>query len=532
MSHFSQIETENIQQNIMRVMGALQDKIESLNRIDWANWDDTYNFIQNSNEAYIEANLYPESLAKINVNVILFIDTSGKIVYGKAIDLQSLEEKPIPKNLTDYLSMTDVLWCHSDVNSTVSGIVLLDKTPLLISSKPILTSQGLGPIRGTLVVGRYLDSEELDSLSKITKLPIEISIIDSNMTRDFQLALSALSSKTPTFVKPINSSYIAGYSLITDVEGSQILIIRASSFRDVYLQGQESVVFLALWLLLIGIVFSVLIWILLEKLVISPLTLLDKQVKIISEKPLDSNQLKIKGNDEFSTLSQSVNKMVSSLEQAQNLAGIGQLTTMVAHDLRNPLQSINTATYGLKRKLSPSSDKDIIVLLNVIQESVKYSDKIVSDLLDYSRDLKLELCVSDISQLVKESLENVGIPGNVKVVDEIAKDSMVKVDAYKMKRVFINIIRNAFEAMPKGGTLSLSSLNEKGNLEVVFADNGVGIPPDVLETMGKPLVTTKAKGMGLGFAICKRLVEAHKGSIYLESEVGKGTIIKVKLPFK
>jgi two-component system CheB/CheR fusion protein len=86
--------------------------------------------------------------------------------------------------------------------------------------------------------------------------------------------------------------------------------------------------------------------------------------------------------------------------------------------------------------------------------------------------------------------------------------------------------------LPKGGTLSLSSLNEKGNLEVVFADNGVGIPPDFVEKMGKPLVTTKAKGMGLGFAICKRMVEAHMGSIYVESEVGKGTIIKVKLPVK
>ena len=138
--------------------------------------------------------------------------------------------------------------------------------------------------------------------------------------------------------------------------------------------------------------------------------------------------------------------------------------------------------------------------------------------------------MSELSQLIKESLEQVEVPEKVKVVNEISKGNSVKVDVYKMKRVFINLIRNAVEAMPNGGTLSLSSLSQNGNIEVVFADSGVGISADALKRMGEPLFTTKAKGMGLGFVICKRIVEAHKGSISVESEVGKGTTIKVKLP--
>ncbi len=463
--------------------------------------------------------------------MLLFIDTSGQIVYGKAIDLQSLEERPVPEDLISYLSRNDVLWNHSDITSIVSGVILLDKNPLLISSKPILTSLGEGPIRGALLAGRYLDSEELDSLSHITHLPIEISRVeDSNMPPDSQIALSSLSNKNSIFQNPINSSYIGAYSLIRDVEDSPILIIKTSLFRDVYLQGQESIVAIALSLISIGGAFSVLVWFTINRLIISPLTLLDKQVKSISKNPQGSNLLQVKGTDEFSSLANSVNVMVSSLEKAQKLSAVGHLTTMVAHDLRNPLQSINTAAFGLKRKLNSTPDEGVFKLLNLIEESVKYSDKIINDLLDYSRELHLDLCVSELSELIKESLEQLEVPEKVKVVNEISKGNCVKVDVYKIKRVFVNIIRNAVEAMPNGGTLSLSSLSQNGNVEVVFADSGVGISADALKRMGEPLFTTKAKGMGLGFVICKRIVEAHKGSISVESEVGKGTTIKVKLP--
>jgi signal transduction histidine kinase len=504
-----------------------------MNRFDWASWDDTYNFIQDRNEAYIASNLYPEGLARINVNFLLFINTSGQLVFGKAIDLRSLEETPLSQNLTDYVSGTPLLWRFSDVNSTVSGIILVDETPILISSKPILNSQGLGPIHGALIAGRYLNLQEVDSLSKSTHLPIELARVDdSKMAPDFKLALSSLSSKTPIFVNPINSSYVAGYSIIKDVEESPILIIKASIFRDVYIQGEESISFLAISLFLVGIAFSVLILRLLSRSVISPLTRLDKEVKAISKSPLSSNRLHIKGNDEFVSLSKSVNEMVDSLEQAQKLAGIGQLTNMVAHDLRNPLQSISMATYGLKKKLSSNPDMDTSKLLNIIETSVKYSDKIVSDLLDYSREIRLEPSEFNLSQLVKEVLQSIEVPREVDVVNKIAEDIAMKADIFKLKRVFVNIIKNAVEAMPKGGILSLSSLTENGNLEVAFADTGVGISVDALEKMGKPLFTTKSKGMGLGFVISKRIVEAHGGSISVKSEVGKGTIIKVKLPAK
>ena len=156
MSRFKAIESENTQKNMQQIQEAFQSRIESLNRLDWASWDDTYNFVRDCNEAFIEANLYDESFATLKLNILLFIDTSGQLVYGKEFDLQSLEEKSVPQDLIGYLSRNNVLWNHSDITSIVSGVILLDKNPLLISSKPILTSLGEGPIRGALLVDATL----------------------------------------------------------------------------------------------------------------------------------------------------------------------------------------------------------------------------------------------------------------------------------------------------------------------------------------------------------------------------------------
>jgi signal transduction histidine kinase len=101
-----------------------------------------------------------------------------------------------------------------------------------------------------------------------------------------------------------------------------------------------------------------------------------------------------------------------------------------------------------------------------------------------------------------------------------------------MKRVFINIVKNAIDAMPKGGKLTIKSKKANGNLEIAFIDTGIGIPKDKLEKIWNPLFTTKMKGMGLGLSICKSIVEAHRGNISVESSPSKGTTFTITLPIE
>jgi PAS domain S-box-containing protein len=215
----------------------------------------------------------------------------------------------------------------------------------------------------------------------------------------------------------------------------------------------------------------------------------------------------------------------------EKLAAIGQVASMVGHDLRNPLTGITGAAYYLKKKLGSKADKTTLEMLGLIEKSVEYSNKIISDVLDYSREIQLELTETTPKSITKEALSLVKVPSNISVLDATQDEPKIKVDAEKMKRVFVNIIKNAIDAMPESGKLTITS-DKDGTLEITFADTGTGMPKEVLEKLWTPFFTTKARGMGLGLPICKHIVEAHGGNISVESTVGKGTKFIVTIPIQ
>jgi PAS domain S-box-containing protein len=234
-----------------------------------------------------------------------------------------------------------------------------------------------------------------------------------------------------------------------------------------------------------------------------------------------------------------VEKKTAQLKQAQaklvkseRLATIGELAAMVGHDLRNPLTGIVGAAYYLKTKHSPELGPKGKEMLETIENAITYSNKIVNDLLEYSRDLKLELEEGTPKMMLENALSLLKVPEKIKIVDATEDKPTIKADAEKMQRVFVNLIRNAFDAMPDGGTLTVKSKEVNGKLEISFKDTGTGMSKETLSKLKGDvlLFTTKAKGMGFGVPICKRIAEAHDGKLSVESKVGKGTVITLTLP--
>jgi len=225
-------------------------------------------------------------------------------------------------------------------------------------------------------------------------------------------------------------------------------------------------------------------------------------------------------------------KSEEELLRAQRLVVIGEMAGMVGHDLRNPLTSIAGAGYYLKKRLGLEANDRINEMLKVIEKNIVYSNKVINDLLDYSREIELEPTESTPKLMVKEALSLVEIPKNVRVIDLTENKPRIRVDVEKTKRTFVNIIKNAVEAMPKGGTLTIKSRKTNGKLEIAFSDTGVGMSKETLGKLWTPLFTTKAKGMGFGLPLCKRFTEAHGGTICVESTVGKGTTFTVTLPIE
>jgi two-component system sensor histidine kinase HydH len=154
----------------------------------------------------------------------------------------------------------------------------------------------------------------------------------------------------------------------------------------------------------------------------------------------------------------------------------------------------------------------------------------VNDLLEYSREIHLELEERTPCLLLAEALMMVQVPKRVKLLDQTHDEPKMMVDVGKMIRIFVNLIKNAIDAMPKGGTLEIRSSQKSDKVEFAFIDKGTGISEESMAKLFTPLFTTKAQGMGFGLAICKRVVEAHGGKITVESVVDKGTTFTVTLP--
>ena len=243
------------------------------------------------------------------------------------------------------------------------------------------------------------------------------------------------------------------------------------------------------------------------------------------------------------------------LVEAERMAAIGETAAMVGHDLRNPLQAITNAVYYLKksaerakssyhvrnespgRSADPSHHevRDILdkcsEMADIIDKSVKYADKIVSDLQDYAQPVKLKLVETDLRRLIDETLSATSVPENIRVSIAIDEDSAsLMVDSVLMKRAFTNLVTNAVQAMPNGGKLTVRAARKKDAVLISVEDTGIGIPEENLNRIFEPLFTTKAKGQGLGLPVCKRLVEAHGGVVKVESKVGEGSTFTIELP--
>ncbi|XHH10624.1 MAG: nitrogen regulation protein NR(II) [Candidatus Bathyarchaeia archaeon] len=220
-------------------------------------------------------------------------------------------------------------------------------------------------------------------------------------------------------------------------------------------------------------------------------------------------------------------ELEKKLVTAERFASIGELAGMVGHDLRNPLSSMSGATYYLKTRYGDKLDGKGNEMLAAIDNSIVYSNKIVNDLLDYSREIRLDLENATPQYLVGTSLNLANIPSNIQIQNLSENNPALSVDTAKIQRVFVNIMKNAFDAMPNGGVLTIKTQQEGQNIAFSFSDTGIGMSKETMDELWKPLFTTKAKGMGFGLPICKRIVEAHGGKIYVDSLEGQGTKITI-----
>lgn len=228
------------------------------------------------------------------------------------------------------------------------------------------------------------------------------------------------------------------------------------------------------------------------------------------------------------------------LVRREKLAILGHLAGGVGHELRNPLGVISNAIYYLKTILS-EADENTREYLGILSSEVHNADKIVSDLLDFSRIKSVEREEIAVIDLVSQALKKQFSPLNVEVTTRIAPElPLVFVDPLQIGQVLVNLVSNACQAMPEGGRLTISAREDRKKVSVSITDTGCGISRENIGKLFEPLFTTRAKGIGLGLSVSRNLIEANGGSIEVESpstalgtgEEGKGSTFTIILPIR
>jgi signal transduction histidine kinase len=235
---------------------------------------------------------------------------------------------------------------------------------------------------------------------------------------------------------------------------------------------------------------------------------------------------------------QELMKAQEQIYRRNRLASLGQLAGGVAHELRNPLGVITNAVYYLKL-VSEKFDSNIIEHLELIEISAKEAANIISDLLDFFRIKSVNREQVHIGAIIDDVIISHPAPEGINLVLDISKETpSVFIDPSQIKRVFSNLVSNAYQAMTEGGELRIfcaecaqrPKIISGECIQVSIMDTGMGIAPDHISQIFEPLFTTKETGVGLGLALSKILVEANGGTIEVESEIGKGTTFILTLP--
>ncbi|HEY3917081.1 MAG TPA: ATP-binding protein [Stellaceae bacterium] len=228
-------------------------------------------------------------------------------------------------------------------------------------------------------------------------------------------------------------------------------------------------------------------------------------------------------------------RLATELLRQERLSALGQLTATVAHELRNPLSAIRNTIHTMK-EIAAKNEVNIERPIERVERSIMRCDRIIGDLLDYTRVRELHPAAAHFDKWLDEVLNEQSLPPGINLVRNLsAPGHIINFDSDRMRQVVINLVENAAQAMTaavhssNNGRIVVTTAARLNGFELVIADNGPGIPAEVLPKVFEPLFSTKSFGSGLGLPMVKQVIEQHGGTVEMTSTPGKGTKVTIRL---
>ncbi len=363
----------------------------------------------------------------------------------------------------------------------------------------------------------------------------------------------------------VNDWYITAYEPIKDINEDIIGILYVGMLEKPYidLRNRVMLTFTGMAILCVGLLLTILYFI--TSTIIHPLQRMVVATNKIAQGDLNA-KVGINFQDEIGQLAQSFNQMTEKLKkanekliqwgktlekrveartkelkemqnqliQSEKLASLGKMASGVAHEINNPLTSILINTHLILEKLDKNNA--IHENLELIADETSRCTNIVKGLLEFSRQNPPQKSYADVNAIINRTLqllENQASFQNIRIAKRLDGNlPPIKLDKDKIKQVFWNLMINASEAMPEGGTLTIASQlsPDKKRIDVIFIDTGAGISKEAINKLFDPFFTTKGSGTGLGLAVSYGIIDQHQGKIEVKSEPGQGSVFTVSLP--
>ncbi|MBF0099995.1 MAG: response regulator [Desulfobacterales bacterium] len=574
------LEKNEAQKDIKRCVAAFQRELNYLNGfiIDWSGWDDTYQFIYDENEKYIEANLALQTFFANQLNIVLFYNLDHKLVWGKMVDLKSESEMDIKPFSESFSYIETHFLNHETTSDSTIGLVLFQDILMLVASRPIITTEHQGPIRGTLIMGRLVSEEMIQRLNQETQ--VSFSVYSFPQVKQQPKLLSVINTMQQnhldSLIQAITPNQLHGYAQLNDVTGSPVVLFQATIPRDIKEKGRESAWIAFSSIIFAGIVMIVVLQILLQRSIIAPVIHLSRHTVTIRE----TNDLSLRFNsertDEIGRLANEFDHMVVHLQSFRyeleqkvaertieiqqaniKLEQTAQKATEMAkkaeaaneakslflsnmsHELYTPMNGIIGMTDLLvETKLDSNQQK----YAQTIHHSAKYLLCLINDILDYSRmgdgrydlrqmDFNLRLMIDDLIDQLSPRAYRKALDFVCLIHHQVPE--YVKGDPGRIKQILFQLTSNAIKFTHKGHVMIMIACEKETETQVTLkfavSDTGIGIS----ETEQKKLFTEfyqvdagysrKSEGIGLGLAMTKQLIEMMSGQIFVESIENKGS---------
>jgi PAS domain S-box-containing protein len=320
MPSFIALQNAEAREDIDRCIRALESQVAPLSTMakDWSAWDDTYAFVTERNAAYLQSTLPPDSFVSGDFNLLYIFNEDGQCVWGESRDSSTGERIDIPElNQSAFIEQYGLLE-HASVDSSIDGILLTEKGPLLTSSKPITTSENTGPIQGTFVLGRLLDQATIRRLALDLSVPFVMGIAGKDpISRQDEHILQQLLHAESYVIEDAGPGQLHGYGIVRDLRGEPVLLIRAQVPKTIIARGKTAILFASCSILFISIITLIVTYWALNQTVLSRIVNISRKMDHIAQSEDLSVRADVDGSDELGRLEVHLNTMLEHLDNTK-----------------------------------------------------------------------------------------------------------------------------------------------------------------------------------------------------------------------